>query len=213
MSDFITLQGPFRPKKPIILASASPRRQSLLSGIGLHFQVVPSKFREPLPLTDQNAEDYALQNAESKARKVLKLKIPGVILAADTIVALRERILGKPSNAADAKDYLDLLCGQTHTVITACYILDPDTGQREKFNVKTKVKLARWENQLLMDYINTGEPLDKAGAYAIQGVGSFMVQSIRGSYTNVVGLPLSETVKALLRMGAICLSSQGLLYE
>ena len=125
------------------------------------------------------------------------------ILGADTIVVIGERVLGKPENHGDAREMLSLLSGREHRVITGFGVLDPSGKPVHAESVSTQVRFKPLSEEEVSGYIKTGEPFGKAGAYAIQGVGSFMVESICGSYTNVVGLPVCELIKALLKYGAL----------
>ncbi|MFW5970644.1 MAG: Maf family protein [Desulfovermiculus sp.] len=198
------LQGPFRPRKSIILASASPRRQALLTELGLHFTVLPSTFPEPNPEPDEPAGEYVQRMALQKAGAAAQTKRPGIILAADTVVRAGRHILGKPESPAQALHMLNELNAATHTVQTGCCLLDQEKAESPcLFAVSTQVTFSRHSPEVLQSYVQTGEPMGKAGGYAIQGVGSFLVSHINGSYTNVVGLPLNQTVSALLDMQAI----------
>ncbi len=204
------IQGPFRPQKPIILASASPRRQALLTGLGIYFQVQASSISEPPPDPEVSAQEYVRRMAELKARAVAKQKAPTVILAADTVVVSGEDILGKPESVPQALQMLTRLNACTHRVLTGCCLMDL-TAEPESimiFAVCTQVTFSRHPVDVLTAYAHSGEPMGKAGAYAIQGVGAFLVSHIQGSYTNVVGLPLNETVTALQDMQAITLKSE-----
>ena len=198
------VRGPFRNLRNIILASSSPRRQRLLASLGIYFDVIPSRVKEKTFAPDMNFEKLALENAINKAEDVKKRAYNrGVIIAADTIVVLDNKVLGKPKDEKDGVDILRFLTGKTHEVITGCCFLDLEKDVKETFCVKSKVKIALFDEKILKSYVNTKEGLDKAGCYAVQGVGAFLVESIEGSYTNVVGLPLKETVDVLLKMGAI----------
>ena len=200
---FHSSQGPLRTNKNLILASASPRRQHLLAGLGLHFQVRPSQYTEPPPAKGESPQNYALNMARQKAQDIASHVHSAVILAADTIVVLKNSILGKPRDKHEALSMLTALCGTSHQVITACSLLDRATGQETRYAVCTDVQMPHQDPSLLKAYIETGEPMDKAGSYAIQGSGSFLVSAISGSYTNVVGLPLAETLSALLEFQAV----------
>lgn len=198
------VQGPFRPCKPIILASASPRRQALLTELGLHFTVLPSTHSEPNPEPGEPAREYVQRMALLKARSVSGTKRPGIILAADTVVRTGQNILGKPESGAKALDMLQELNAATHTVQTGCCVLDQKKADAPSlFTVSTQVTFSRHSPEVLRSYVESGEPMGKAGGYAIQGVGAFLVSHINGSYTNVVGLPLNQVVSALLDMQAI----------
>ncbi len=187
----------------IILASASPRRQALLASLGICFQVIPARFREPAPEPGYSPEDYALSMAREKAAEVAGRKPDSVIIAADTIVVLKGAIMGKPESHAHALEMLTRLQGNTHQVITAVCIRPARPKKEKSFACHSSVDMAAASDKILEEYIKTGEPEDKAGAYAIQGLGAFIVKSVAGSYTNVVGLPLAEVWTALLEMNAI----------
>lgn len=200
------VQGPFRPCMPLILASASPRRQALLTQLGLHFQVYPSTLQEPPPDPGETSLDYVQRMARQKAKNVQAIKKPGVILAADTVVAVDDEIMGKPDCFDQALTMLHRLNGRTHSVHTGCYLFDQQSKDPGlEFAVSTQVTFFQHPQDILAAYVRTGEPMGKAGSYAIQGIGAFLVSHIQGSYTNVVGLPLSEIVSALLKTQAICL--------
>jgi septum formation protein len=191
-------QGPFRSIRPLVLASASPRRQSLLATCGLFFQVLPSRTPEPGPEQGENPAAYAERMARLKAHEVSGRTAAGCILAADTIVVHGATVLGKPEHPDQALATLRRLSGQSHEVITGCCLIDLDQNRDRAFSVTTAVNMAGHSRQTLAAYVQTGEPMDKAGSYGIQGAGSFLVASISGSYTNVVGLPVQEIIQALL---------------
>jgi len=195
-----TTQGPFRTNSKIILASGSPRRRELLSDLGLTFEVVPSTMEEPKPEPGEGSTAYALRMAEMKTRDVAKDHPGATVIGADTIVVLNDRIMGKPKDEADALEMLSALSGNTHQVVTAFCIVLPD-GNAVTQAVSTDVDMRVSGKAELKSYIATGEPMDKAGAYAIQGIGTFLVTGIRGSYTNVVGLPLARVLETLLERG------------
>ncbi len=203
MNFFSLGQGPLRTSKNLILASASPRRQKLLAALGLHFQVRPSSYQELPPASGEIPQTYALDMARHKALDIAAREHNAVILAADTIVVLENSILGKPSDRQEALHMLTALCGKTHQVVTACCLLDHSIQAESSFAVTTDVQMPAQSPAILKAYIDSGEPMDKAGSYAIQGAGCFLVSSISGSYTNVVGLPLAETLSALLELQAV----------
>lgn len=188
---------PFQALVPVILASASPRRQQFLEDLGIAFRVVRPAGIEPRPQPGQSPENYVLTAARAKARSVSSA--PGtLLLAADTIVALGSRILGKPRDFSDALAMLRMLEGATHQVITAVCCRLPD--RREvTFCDTTHVHFHSWPDTVLAAYARTGEPADKAGAYAIQGKGAFLVAGMEGSWTTVVGLPLTPLITLLLK--------------
>jgi septum formation protein len=199
----------------LILASNSPRRRAFLQDLRLPVRVIsPRRDAEPAPLPGESPEHFALRAASAKAASCLppaegaqgaplahRLPADSLIIAADTIVVLDGRILGKPADHGEALEYLRLLAGRSHDVLTAC-VLESLTA-RESFVVCTRVTLWRCPDALLAAYASGDEPLDKAGAYAVQGQGAFLVERLQGSWSNVAGLPLTELVQALLRMGAL----------
>jgi len=178
----------------LILASSSPRRRDLLSSLGLQFQVVPAEIRE-IPSPHEAARDFAVRVAEKKALAVGTKYSHAWVIGADTIVAIEGEILGKPRDREDAKRMLQRLADREHVVLTGYVLLNVSEGKRLKGVEETRVKINALEQQEIEWYINTGEPFDKAGAYAIQGKGAFMVEWIEGSYTNVVGLPLCQLIR------------------
>ncbi|MBW2347314.1 MAG: septum formation protein Maf [Deltaproteobacteria bacterium] len=187
--------------RPLILASASPRRKALLRQIGLPFRALPSGVDEQGSSGDP--DDLAVRLSLRKAREVC-LKAPGSwILGADTLVVVGRRVLGKPLDAEEARAMLRLLSGTEHRVVTGFCILDPEGNQAACRAVSTRVRFRVLETAEIKGYVASGEPFGKAGAYAIQGIGAFMVESISGSYTNVVGLPVCAVVSSLLAAGAL----------
>ncbi|WP_187170366.1 Maf family protein [Salidesulfovibrio onnuriiensis] len=189
--------------KPLVLASGSPRRKELLGSVGLEFTVHPSRAEEPKPEQGENPGDYALRMARIKTEDVAGKYPKSVTLGSDTIVVLGSDVMGKPESDADALRMLSALSGQTHQVITGCCLAIPGEATPHCFYVSTDVVMRASSKQELRNYIATGEPADKAGAYAIQGIGSFMVKGISGSYTNVVGLPLARVLEVLASLGVI----------
>lgn len=176
----------------------------MLTSLGLYFEVQPSRMQEPaFSSTGLSAYEYPVAMAVEKAQDVQKRRARGVILAADTAIHLDGRVLGKPSGPGDALETLSRLAGRTHEVITGCCLLDKESGGKEAFFAVTEVTMASYPAEVLRAYIASKEPADKAGSYAIQGIGGFLVHSIHGSFSNVVGLPLPETVQALLSLEAI----------
>lgn len=194
--------GPFTTRRPLILASGSPRRRELLANLGLDFSIFPSGVDEPAPLPGERPADYACRMAGIKTRDVAEQHGPRTVLGADTIVALNDRIMGKPANEDEALEMLTALSGNTHQVITAFCLIGED-GETVIQAVSTDVDMRMSGEAELKSYIATGEPMDKAGAYAIQGIGTFLVTAIRGSYTNVVGLPLARVLDVLVSWGVI----------
>lgn len=179
----------------LILASQSPRRRELLAALGIAFDVVPGTADESLPPGLELAPALE-QVALRKAREVAATRAaPCDVLGADTAVVLGEQVLGKPANRADAARMLEALSGRTHRVLTAVALVG--SAAERTLCVETEVDFAPLTAEQIAWYTALDEPYDKAGAYAIQGRSAFFVSSIRGSYTNVVGLPMTE-VAALL---------------
>ncbi|HEY8240560.1 MAG TPA: Maf family protein [Kiritimatiellia bacterium] len=181
-------------QRTIILASASPRRRELLAELRLPFEVVPADIDER-PWPNEAPASYALRNAGEKARAVFS-KSGGTVIGADTIVVCDGLILEKPADTAHAREMLKLLSGRWHEVITGLCVISDDRESARA--VRTEV---RFKELSLFDidlYIANGEPMDKAGAYAIQGGAGEFVAEIKGSYSNVVGFPLDE-VRELLK--------------
>ena len=192
----------FRTQERLILASGSPRRRDFLAEVGLIFEVRVMDIDEPPQSGDQPA-DFVARLAREKARAVAE---PGAwVLAADTAVVLDDEILGKPSDAAEACVMLMRLSGRWHEVWTGFALCRQATGELATKTVCTRVRFLALTPELCRAYVRTGEPLDKAGAYGIQGKGCFLVPEISGSYTNVVGLPMTEVLEALLHHKVIAL--------
>ena len=193
----------FRPIEtdyPLILASASPRRKRLLEQIGLPFRSHPSDIEE-----NQSGDPVAdTKNLAGEKAKAILPEINGHwTLGADTVVVIEGKILGKPADHDDAFLMLRGLSGREHQVITGFALLDPSGRQAHSETVTTLVKMKHLTDKEIRAYIATKEPFGKAGSYAIQGIGAFMVEAISGSYTNVVGLPLCALIKALFSTGAL----------
>ncbi|MGV8074586.1 MAG: Maf family protein [Syntrophobacteraceae bacterium] len=189
--------GIFRNLQPLILASESPRRKELLNSVGLVPEIVPSRVAETEDPT-QSAESLARRWAAEKAQTVSILYPNSWVLGADTIVVLAGGIYGKPAGPAEAEAMLKELSGRTHEVITGIALAHHADQTLRVQSVRTQVTFRSLTDEEIKAYVRSGEPLDKAGAYGIQGIGAFLVQSINGSYTNVVGLPLAETLELLL---------------
>jgi septum formation protein len=178
----------------LTLASRSPRRRELLEQLGLELQLKPADTDET-PLLAEQPGDYVRRVAREKARAVTG----ETVLAADTAVVLGAAILGKPRDPEDARRMLRALSGQRHEVMTG--VCAARAGREEILAVTTAVRLAALTEEQIAWYVDTGEPLDKAGAYAVQGLGGAFVEEVRGSVSNVVGLPLAETLSLLARLG------------
>lgn len=178
----------------LILASASPRRRELLQQIGVKFRVEVADIDET-PLSAETPAAYVARLALGKAQKVAANNPGCVVLGSDTTVVLDDEILGKPENDADARRILATLAGRCHQVMTAVALVRDD--QQRQQTVITQVHFAALTAAQIAAYVATGEPADKAGAYGIQGLGAVLVDAIDGSYSNVVGLPLTETAAML----------------
>lgn len=175
--------------QPVVLASASPRRRLLLAQLDVPFEIAPSGLDERVP-DDRSVTAVVCQLAARKARAVAGSRMTGMVLGADTAVAVADRVLGKPADDTDAARMLRLLRGRAHTVATAVAVVDVDRG-REAVDVDVaQVTMRDYTDDEIADYIATGEPLDKAGAYAIQGAGRALVHAMEGRLDTVIGLPL-----------------------
>ena len=187
----------------LILASSSPRRKELLESVGLTIEVINPSADEVMHGGESPGE-FASRVAFEKAASVSRgLDGDSLVLGADTIVVVDGAVLGKPVDEEDAARMLGLLSGNEHYVLTAFSILRPREELLHAEIVSTSVRVRRLAASDIEGYIKTGEPMDKAGAYGIQGIGAFMVEGITGSYTNVVGLPVPEVLRALTRLGAV----------
>ncbi len=196
------MNHPFvHPDSPLILASASPRRKRLLQQAGLPFQVAPADIQEDYGGEDPEQTVCAL--AVQKAEAVKQGFPEQWILGADTVVLQGGVILGKPADRDQARSMLERLSSREHRVVTGFSIHAPSGGAVHREAVTTMVRFRALNQGEIERYIATGEPFGKAGAYAIQGMGDCMVESISGSYTNVVGLPLCTVIQALLAVGAL----------
>lgn len=184
----------------IILASKSPRRRDLLSQAGLSFSVIPSSFDEST-ISVSSPEIYVRILAESKAKDLAPRYPHRWIIGADTIVLKDSKIMGKPDSKKEARMMLKHLSGITHQVLTGYCICCKAKKSFFSETIKTEVLFKKLTDEEIEWYIETGEPFDKAGAYAIQGLGAFLVKSINGSYTNVVGLPICEVIDFLVKEG------------
>ncbi|XP_062390219.1 probable bifunctional dTTP/UTP pyrophosphatase/methyltransferase protein isoform X2 [Sardina pilchardus] len=197
--------------KLVVLASASPRRLEILTNVGLRFEVVPSWFKETLDKSlFTSPQDYAVETARQKALEVARrmpykhLKTPDIVIGADTVVTVDGHILEKPSDKQDAYRMLSSLSGKEHSVFTgvAIVLCQEKEDKEVDFNVvdfyeETKVKFAELSEDMLWEYINSGEPMDKAGGYGIQALGGMLVEYVHGDFLNVVGFPLNHFCKTL----------------
>jgi septum formation protein len=193
----------------IVLASASPRRQELLRNAGILFAVYPANIPE-IPLAGESTRDCAERLAREKAQAVLRHQPGKLVLGADTIVVVDGEILGKPRDEDDAMRMLRRLSGRTHQVITGVCLVGPalrtgnqklETGFEDTRSETTLVSMATLTDEDIHSYIASGEPMDKAGAYAIQGMASRWIPRIDGDYFNVVGLPVALVHRMLQEHG------------
>lgn len=184
----------------IVLASTSPRRAELLKQIGVEFELASGNVPER-PHPDEAPADYITRLARAKVIAVSRERETGLIIGADTVVVLDGQLLGKPEDEADAERMLRSLSGRWHAVMTGVALYDVATGQEVADFDKTLVRFARLSNQEIEWYVKTGEPMDKAGAYGIQGLGGLFVDEIAGNYYNVVGLPLPLVYRLARRLG------------
>jgi septum formation protein len=182
----------------IVLSSTSPRRISLLNQISMDFSVAAP--RDDEASVNPNPKGRVMENALAKARSVLGIE-EGLIVGADTVVYIGGMILGKPSSEEEARIMLETLSGRVHTVFTGLAVVDAGSGREEVGCEETRVQMMELSDDEVGRYVETGEPMGKAGAYAIQGLGAVFVESVDGCFHNVVGLPLSLLWKMIRGMG------------
>lgn len=187
---------------PIILASKSPRRRGLLENAGIEFSVVPGSVREQ-DFLFLKPENYVRTLAEAKARDVAQKHPDAWVIGADSIVLINDTILEKPDSVPHARQMIRQLSGNTHRVLTGYSIICRDKAHIFTDSATTEVMFKQLTEEEIEWYVHTDEPYDKAGGYAIQGLGSFMVKGITGSYTNVVGLPVCEVIHHLYQQAVI----------
>ncbi|GAA0109971.1 Maf-like protein [Clostridium tertium] len=184
-----------------VLASGSERRQELLHRIVDEFNIIVSDFDEDKILFKGNVDEYVVDLAKGKALSVKEsLKEEAIIIAGDTVVVLDDKILGKPNNEEDAYNMLKQLSGRTHRVYSGLVVINMYNNKIEQESLYTEVKFSNLTEEEIESYIKTGEPLDKAGAYGIQGYGGVFIEGINGCYYNVVGLPLNLLNKMLRKV-------------
>lgn len=192
----------FTTCKPLILASASPRRQQFFADLGLTFTALAADIDET-PLDGEKPDAFALRMAEEKAEVIARQHPASWVIGADTVVTLNGSILGKPADAAHALEILRTLQGKTHQVITGLALTCPEEGNSVSLTETTEVSFAPFSDAVLASYIRTGEPLDKAGAYGIQAKGAFLVETIHGSCSNAIGIPLQTCIARLIQFKVI----------
>lgn len=201
----MNLRPIYQTCKPLILASSSPRRQSYFQDLGLQYRVHAADIDERL-LPEEKPQVFVERMAVEKASPVMDLYPDSWIVAADTVVTLADFVLGKPRDHADAVSMLMQLSGKEHRVLTGICLGCRQEGVVAVQAVSTRVVFSPFSESVARAYVATGEPMDKAGSYGIQGQGAFLVKEIMGSYSNVVGLPLSELLVMLEGYGVIAVS-------
>lgn len=190
----------------LILASASPRRKALLSDLGIHLKIVSNEIPE-IPKPGESPVSFSRRMAREKSERVSAAHPQQWVLGADTVVVLENKLFGKPKNLREAKRFLQTLSGKTHQVITSFCLRNRVLDRERTQSVATRVSFKPLSTDEIDWYVRTGEPMDKAGAYAIQGKGAFCVKKIQGSYTNVVGLPVTEVLEALIQYAGFRIKS------
>lgn len=195
----------FTVNGPVILASGSPRRRELLEKLGIPFDSMPSNVDENVELIDGDFKDYVQKLAVKKGSAVAERKQDALIIAADAIVVFEGAVYPKPATAEQAEQFLNQFSGKTHSVFTGVCI----KGKEKEivFSVETKVTFKELDEGLIKAYVNSGDPMDKAGGYGIQTAGALLVEKIDGDYLNVVGLPLSKLVEILRREDLLVLKA------
>ncbi len=186
--------------RKIILASASPRRKEILANTGLAFTVCKSSYEEDLAISK---EPRALARflSRKKAEDVVQKYPDAIVIAADTFIVYRDKLLGKPSSSADARRMLKTLSGKAHSVITGFTVIDSRSNNKVSRSIETKVYFKKLKQAEIDAYVKSDEPLDKAGAYAIQGLGAVFIERIEGDFFNVVGLPICALAESLKKFG------------
>ena len=186
----------------LILASISPRRKELLESVGFKFNLKKPNFDEDtIDASKMKVDEYVLHLAESKSKSVFSNYPNDIVIAADTIVVLGHDIIGKPKDEADAMNILRRLSGKTHQVYTGYAVIRKGDCKTEVSFEKTHVTFREISDSEIRFYVKTGEPMDKAGSYGVQGIGGALVTGINGDYNNVVGLPVCSLVQTLRRFG------------
>jgi septum formation protein len=184
----------------LIRASRSPRRQDILAQVGLRFTIEPADVDES-PIPGLPPREQAMRIAARKAEAVARRLRRGLVLGADTVVVLEGELMGKPADEADARAMLTRLSGRTHVVTTGLALIDVESGARCLDWDDTRVRMRAASREEIAAYVGTGEPMDKAGGYAIQGKGAVLVDGIEGCYYNVVGLPVARVLAMLRELG------------
>jgi septum formation protein len=193
---------PVSLSSPFILASASPRRHELLRSVGLKFKIIPAHINED-QIPGESPREHVRRLAYDKAQTIARKNPRSWVLGADTIVVIDGLILGKPKNKAEARKMLILLSGREHKVFTGFSIARKAGRVRRTKVIQSAVQFKEISPEELSWYVGSPEPYDKAGGYAVQGKGAYFIKSIRGSYTNVIGLPLCEVLEELKSLSAV----------
>jgi septum formation protein len=183
-------------KKRLILASTSPRRKELLASTGLEFEAVPSEYEEDMTLP-MEPHELAKYLSRGKAEAVAKTHKNAIVIGADTFVVYDGGVLGKPHTPEKAKEMLQRLNGTVHSIITGLTVIDSDTSKSVSQAIEAKIYFRDLSEKEIDDYIATGEPLDKAGAYAVQGLGKSLIEKTEGDYNAIVGLPTDVLLEVL----------------
>jgi septum formation protein len=193
---------PLQQLAQFILASASPRRQELLRSVGLKFKIIPAHVNEDYK-EGESPREHVKRLAKDKALAIAKKYPEAWVLGADTIVVIDDMILGKPKSKLHARGMLERLSGREHRVFTGFTLAHFSSDVTKTRIIQSAVRFKAISPEEMEWYISCDEPYDKAGGYAVQGKGAYFIKSIRGSYTNVIGLPLCEVLEDLKRLGAI----------
>jgi nucleoside triphosphate pyrophosphatase len=186
----------------VVLASASPRRSELMDLAGISCRVIPADICEDV-LPGEQPDEHVMRLSRGKAQAVSHKASGRFFIGADTVVVLNGRIMGKPADTDQAYEMLAALSGRSHQVITGITVCDRQSGDCQSRSVRTEVLFKELSDREIRNYIATGCPMDKAGAYAIQGGAVHFIRSINGSYTNVIGLPMTELYELLQSMQAV----------
>jgi septum formation protein len=184
----------------LVLASSSPRRAALLSEVGFEFEIAPPRVTEKFGAA-VTLRELTLWNAIRKGMSVAQTRADAVVLAADTLIALENEIIGKPVDLSGAARMLRRLSGRTHEVCSAVLIYHQTAGRSAVFHDISRVRFHRLSGAMIKEYVAKVNPLDKAGGYAAQGSGAEIIAKIEGSFTNVVGLPIEKTIGSLAKFG------------
>lgn len=193
---------PVKKDGALILASASPRRREMLRSVGLHFNIMPAHVPEDY-IRGESPRQHVKRLSRDKALSVARMHPDHWVLGADTVVVIDGLILGKPANKIQAKKMLETLSGREHRVFTGFTLIRTSAGICRTRAVQSAVRFKPIHPNEMKWYIDSDEPYDKAGGYAIQGKGASFIQSIRGSHTNVIGLPLCEVMETLRYFNAV----------